>query len=271
MAREITHPAQGAANNTVLELMSTFDPGELVARGMVQGHSSFRKFGFNPLVGTTESIIATTTGVVLPWTPLVAQEVEVVSDDARDGVGGDGALTVTVQGLDANWNEQEVTVTLNGQTPVATTGLTWIRIHCAFVASTGTYRGSNLGVITVIETESPAETIRTLPIGHGQCGNSHYSVAAGKAVLVKNYNIQIGTGKTATVHLRFAANGNDVTAPYSGGQRVLLELEGVLTGQSGNFGTPFFIPPYSDIWATGEVTAQTGHIFFDYSGTLITL
>ena len=269
MAREITHPAIG--NTTaVKELMGIFDEGEMVARGMVQGHEPWRRFGINATVGTVEEVITNISGKAIPWMPLVAQEVEVVSTDAQDGPGGLGLQTVRILGLDENWDWQEADVTLNGITPVATTGINWIRVLCSYGLTVGTYRGGNKGIVTVQETESPAEEIIAMPVGHSQCASSHWTTARNQQLVIRNWNMQIVSGKVATVHFRYAENANIVAGPpHTGPARVLLEMEGIEASIVGKFDAPFLVPSYTDIWVSGSVTAQTGHVYFEYSGALI--
>jgi len=270
MAREITHPATGATANQVKELMATFDQGELVALGLVEGHVGLRRFGLQNTIGAAaDSVIGDIVDQLEPWMPLISQEVEVVSDDAQDDATGVGARSITITGLDADWMEQTAVVVLDGLTPVVTTGLFWMRVHSAVVTTTAQYRGTSSGNITVQETESPAEPIVMIRAGHGGNLTTHYTVPANKKFLVRNWQLQIESGKTMEVHFWFAPNGNDIVAPYSP-KITLLETETVVGTLNGTFDPPSILPPYSDVWATGLVSAQTGQIFFGYSGVLIT-
>ena len=92
-----------------------------------------------------EIILAITNVEETIWTeggiyvyPTSAEAVYISSTDANDTSAGTGARTVKVFGLDANWELQEETVILNGQTQVRVgASLTWIRIFRAFVVTVG--------------------------------------------------------------------------------------------------------------------------------------
>jgi len=100
MAREITHPATGATANQVKELMATFDQGELIALGLVEGHVGLRRFGLQNTIGAAvDSVIGDIVEQLEPWMPLISQEVEVVSDNAKDDGTGVGAGPITITGL----------------------------------------------------------------------------------------------------------------------------------------------------------------------------
>ena len=64
--------------------------------------------------------------------PSTAGIITVTSTSTQDDSGGSGALTVRLQGLDANYNEVEEDFTLNGTVGVAGT-VEFLRTHRAFV------------------------------------------------------------------------------------------------------------------------------------------
>ena len=98
--------------------MTVQEPYELqVAKGQIVGASSVNKFGANSNVGTTEETIWTNGGNIT-W-PAAAFTAYIVSSDAADTSAGTGARTVTVSGLDADYKDKTVSVTLNGTSTVA--------------------------------------------------------------------------------------------------------------------------------------------------------
>jgi hypothetical protein len=268
MPKEITYPSVGTEADAVVEQMATFDPCLMIARGMLPGHTAFRKHGMNDGVGTTEAVISHLQNAAEPWMPLVAQEVSIESDSAQDDVAGSGALTVQINGLDADFNLQSHVFTMDGVTPVVSTGIFWTRVFSSFVVTSGTYRGKNAGQMTVRETDSPGQEILLMPLEHGEGGSSHYCVPAGKTLYVKNYKLQLQSGKEMTFEVLYAPGANVITAPFSALRKVL-EFEGFTGTTDGSFAVPFALPEYTDVWAMGVVTAQTGYAFFEYSGTLI--
>lgn len=269
MPRDITHPPTGNAQGSFNELMAVFDPELIVSQGLVPGCESFRKFGGNENVDIVEYVLSHSGIQLEPWMPLVAEEVEISSNDATDDDGNVGCQTFTIHGLDENFDFQEYTFTMNGVTPVVSTGILWRRIYRGFAATVGTYRGSNAGTITVRVADSPNEEILTISPDHGQSQTTHYCVPRNKTFYVRNYLIQLAAGKTMSVWLNFAPGANDITTPFAGSKRRLLEFNGLQGVLAAEFDTPFPLEEYTDIWASALVSGQTGSAYMEYSGTLI--
>lgn len=104
------------------------EPWELqVAREQIPFHKTITKFGFNPLINDTEETIWEGGGIYSYPSSAVAMTVTSASG------GTDNGVKITVQGLDANYNEQSVEVTLAGA-GTATTTETFIRVFSAFVS-----------------------------------------------------------------------------------------------------------------------------------------
>lgn len=97
----------------------------LVSQGKIPGMSIVQKFGRNTDVdsGTLPEDMwggsSTYTGFPVGGN---AERLAFVSTSADDAEAGTGARTVTIIGLDGNWNQQTETVTLNGLTTVYSTG-----------------------------------------------------------------------------------------------------------------------------------------------------
>lgn len=117
-----------------------------------------------------------------------AAVVEVVSSSVADDAGtpGTGAHTIRVRGLDANWDEIEETVTLDGTTPVVTTQ-EFLRVNHAEVASAGSGL-TNAGDIT-LRNASAGDTQRFMPAGRGQSEAAIYSVPAGHSLLLEGWYV----------------------------------------------------------------------------------
>ena len=112
------------------------EPFELqVARGQITGHSVILVSGTLPTLGSTQATVWNPGGIYVY--PATAQVMVVASTSANDTSAGTGARTVVVQGLDANSNQIEETVTLNGQTGVSTTN-SFLRVTHMYLATTGT-------------------------------------------------------------------------------------------------------------------------------------
>jgi hypothetical protein len=269
MPKDITHPPTGNAANSIDELMAVFDPDLIIAQGLVAGYTPFRKFGGNENVDSTEYVISHSATQLAPWMPLVAEEVEIASTDAADDDGGLGCQTYTIHGLDENFDFQEYTFTMDGTTPVVSTGILWRRIYRGFVATVGTYRGSNTGVVVVRVADSPNEEIITTLADHGQTQTTHYCVPRGKTLYVRNYAIQLDAGKTMSVWFNFVPGANDIAVPFTGAKRRLLEFNGLQGVIAAGFGVPFPLVEYTDVWASALVSGLAGSAYMEYSGTLV--
>ena len=170
-----------------------------VAKGSVPGHSYVNKFGHNPSVTTaTDPEDVWPDGGLYAFYPTTAQSMEVVSSDDEDGGAGTdtGALTMQVYGLDANWDLQEETVTLNGTTPVALSN-TYIRMFRAVVLTAGS-ANTNIGNITVRIVTVGTVAISILA-SDGQTQQAIYTIPNGKTgYFIKGYvGISKGGGATA--------------------------------------------------------------------------
>lgn len=109
---------------------------------------------------------------------------------------GTGARTIIVEGLDANFLEQQETVFLNGVTPVALQN-TYIRVNRAFVVLVGS-TGVNEGLITV-RVVSGAVVQITIPADEGQSQAANFTVAANKNISIKQIDYSVGSASNQTV------------------------------------------------------------------------
>ena len=112
------------------------EPFELqVAREQITGHSVVLVSGTLPTLSNTQATVWNPGGIYVY--PATAQVMVVASTSANDTSAGTGARTVVVQGLNANYNQIQETVTLNGQTGVNTTN-SFLRVTHMYLATTGT-------------------------------------------------------------------------------------------------------------------------------------
>lgn len=159
-----------------------------VALGLVPGWTSFRKFGYNDDIDSgTEEIWTVGTPRTLPTSAAVAA---VVSTSQNDGnVAGDdsGALEVTIEGLDSNWDSVTDTVTTNGTTPANSTQ-TFLRINRMYVSSAGSNE-ANAGTITASVSGNDQITI---PANHGQSEIASFSVPRGYKVVLSKVAASFG-------------------------------------------------------------------------------
>jgi len=148
-----------------------------VAKGNVPGHSAIYKFGFNSAIATTGEDVWAGGGTYLFY-PDTAHGMVAVCDSSADSVGGAGALTVQVYGLDSNWSEINETITTAGTDEVALTNK-YIRMYRAIVLTAGSYE-TNKGAIT-IKTAQGDTVGAYIAADDGQTQQAIYTVPAGKS------------------------------------------------------------------------------------------
>jgi hypothetical protein len=131
--------------------------------GRREGVTVWNKMGYNLLIGTTPEIIAA-------WsTPLdfltVGETISIVSSSVNDIVTtGTGARTISITGVDSNWDPQVEVVNMNGTTPVVTV-TTWIGINEVVITEAGTDQGND-GDITITSVGS-GYNMAQMPAGDG--------------------------------------------------------------------------------------------------------
>lgn len=170
-------------DNALRNAMAVQEPYELqVSKGQIAGASTLYKFGTNPDINGAEETIWSTGGDY-PW-PTAAFTAFISSSSAADTSAGTGAQTVTIQGLDENYEVKSVTVNMNGQTQVQIgDAFGWLRVNRIFVATSGsggtaagTIYVANSGVTSGVPT---GITYGNIVQGDNQSQMSVYTVPAG--------------------------------------------------------------------------------------------
>ena len=189
--------------------VGTSEPFELqVSRNQISYHISLHKFGYNSDIGTSPETVWTIGGT---YTYLAAAStLYVSSSDANDTSAGTGARTVQVYGLDANYDEVNVTVSLAGQSAVQLgEASNWIRVFRMIVRSAGS-SDANVGTLYVGTEATPASGV---PV------NKYASIAIGdNQTLMCVWTVP--RGYTAYLHQK------DVSASSSSGKFAIFTLEG---------------------------------------------
>jgi len=158
-----------------------------VALGKYPGWRGFRKFGMNDVVvaSTTQEMWPVGTAKVWPTTAAVAS---VVSSDAADTVNfGTGTWTMTIEGLDANYDEISETISMTGLTPVLTTA-EFLRINRMYGVTAGSSE-ANVGNITASVGGNAQAYIEA---AEGQTHQTHYTVPNGHTLLVTSFTVRTG-------------------------------------------------------------------------------
>jgi len=179
-----------------------FEPFELqVSRGQVDGHTPLNIFGFSTAVGSTalgpvwEGL--TLSGGAYAY-PSSAAPLVLVSDSASDT----SALSVQIQGLDANYNPINETIAMNGTTNVTTTN-SFLRINLIT-----TTNGLNVGNITA---KISTTTYAKINAGIGQTQMSIYTVPKGYTFYLSYVQADASIGFTSSNYMKYAEYNKDNT------------------------------------------------------------
>jgi len=174
--------------------VGTSEPFDLqLAREQISFHKTQFKFGFNPDIDNTLETVWAQGGL---YSYLSAATVlKISSSSTADTSAGTGARTVTISGLDANYDEISETITLNGQTAVNST-LSYLRINRMVVRSAGT-GGQNAGVIYAgtgtVTTGVPANKYATIAIGDNQTLMALWTVPRGYTAYLTQTDVTLAT------------------------------------------------------------------------------
>ena len=167
--------------------------GLAIAIGEFNDTSSIDKFGYNPSVGSSYETIWDQGGTYAYLAS--AQQLTVTS---AAGASDDG-VEVSIQGLDANWELQTVTVTL-GATGVATTTETFRRVFRAFVSNGQDATGD-------IDISYDGVTYAYIETEFQQTMMAVYTVPAGKTAYIVSGNISGLKDKDVTGKLMIRREG----------------------------------------------------------------
>lgn len=217
-----------------------------IANGDVAGYAAIHKFGRNPSIGNAPETVWMHGGKYQYLDVGSASTLYAYSANSEDSASGDGARTITILGLDNNFNEIEETVTVGG----AATTLEFLRVYRAFVATAGsttTNEGNVListgagGTGTVLADIGTVGTGTTFGLGQTQL--ALYTIPAGKTGYLTTWNVGCAPmNNKATVLLKSRElDGSD--APFR--TKDIVDLVGGYHTQ--NYSIPLRFPEKTDI------------------------
>jgi hypothetical protein len=172
--------------------VGTYEPFELqVARGQITGHEVVNVFGYSTGTPNTGFIAAWENNTAYVF-PTVASTMVVTSSSASDT-----AVTILIDGLDADYNTLIESVAVNGTNAVTTTGV-FFRIH-----SVVTTAGNAVGTLYV--KNAGGTTYAQVAIGAGRTNMSVYTVPAGYTAYWTQFDSFSSTSVTSGVFATFRA------------------------------------------------------------------
>ena len=181
-----------------------------VSRGQIQGHTPFLLYGYSASVSNTafgplwEGL--TQSGGLYPF-PSSAAQLTIVSSSASDT----SALSVQIQGLDANFAPISEVIALNG-TNAVTSVKSYLRVN-----NVGVTNGINVGTITFKQSTTLLAQINP---GLGVNQASIYTVPAGYSLYIMRSYKTANIGFTSGSWINFEVQFND---NVSGAQKIVQE------------------------------------------------
>ena len=226
-----------------------------IANGDVDGYAAIHKFGRNPSIGNAPETVWMHGGKYQYLDVGSASTLYAYSANSEDSASGDGARTITILGLDNNFNEIEETVTVGG----AATTLEFLRVYRAYVATAGvttTNEGNVListgsgGTGTVLADIGTIGTGTTFGLGQTQL--ALYTVPAGKTGYLTTWNVGCAPmNNKATVLLKSREIDGD--APFR--TKDIVDLVGGYHTQ--NYSIPLRFPEKTDIEVVASADTST--------------
>ena len=148
-----------------------YEPFDLqVGLNQILGHQGVNIFGYSTAIGNSQQVVwegsKTSSGGDYVF-PTTAAQLVLVSSSASDT----SALSVQINGLDANFNLLTETIALNGTSSVTSVN-SYLRVNGLYVTN-----GTNVGTITA--TQGSATIYAQINSGIGQTEMSVYTVPVG--------------------------------------------------------------------------------------------
>jgi len=212
-------------------------------------YSFIHKFGSNlALAGTPETIWSA--GGLYPWSSLTAaQPLFVLSTD-----GGDTS-TLTIQGLDANYDSVEETITLTGATAV-TTITPFLRVFRM------RYSQENAGTITARVGSGTGTVVAQVDAGLAQTLMAVYTIPRQKTGFLMNYTASTGKGDDASVDLF-------IRDPAINGFRLKSETKVYQSSFRQEFTIPLVLPERSDIDFRATTTSANSDCILNFDVVIV--
>ena len=217
----------------------------LVSRGLVIKSSATHKFGAVPAMSQNQTgSIWDINDTLYPWNTLDTPAVINVEVTNGDDVGH----TVTVQGLDGDYNFVEETIVTTGTDTLGT--VLFKRVNRAFCTAGG---ATNAGNINIEAGAAGGTTVARITATKAQTLMAVYTVPAGKTAYL--YNIKMTAQSSAD------ANGNLFIRKF-GEDTFRIQHSFEVTGDGGmydySFNFPIPIPEKSDVDVRATTRTNNG-------------
>ena len=168
----------------------TESPSLNISRGLVKGARPVHVLGYNPDIDTgSDPETVWSYGGLYPWATLVsANNLSIVSSNTAD------VASVTIIGLDDNYEELTETITLTGTSDVTTVNK-FLRINDAYYNGTS----SNQGNVLFKWANSSGTVVDEIYASRGQNTTGIYTIPKGKTGYLYVGDTSVGLNKEVTV------------------------------------------------------------------------
>lgn len=172
-------------------------------------------------------------------------QMSVISTSANDAAAGTGIRTVTIHYLDASYNAQQETVTLNGVGRVNTVATNILRVNDlhTITAGAGAFAAGNV----TLENTAGTVIYARIPTGQNRSRNAVFTIPAGKNGYLTHWNASSGTaaGSHYTVFRLLATTHENTLYP---GIFIIQDAVGTLnSGNNIDYDIPIHLPAMTDI------------------------
>jgi hypothetical protein len=243
-----------------------------ISAGTEGTYSNVHKFG--KVAGATTTYTPICIGGIYRM-PQVANvtALRVKAGDVADDVGGAGARTITLQGLDETGALVNETIDTGGTSAGPNSTTTFLRLFRAFVATSGTYpvgvaTGSHVADI-VIENAAGSEdwlTISSTGLDRAQSQVGCYTIPLGKEGFLETFFVTVDSNKAYDIAMCTRTGILQTAAPYDG-----LRAKTEMIGLKEAFSPPEFttpggpFPALTDIiWLTKATSTGTVDVSVDF-------
>ena len=227
--------------------------GAQVAEGLLPGVTAIRKIGHNLAVPSTYETVWCNSSVYSYLT--TADNVDIVSDSVEDKVDGTGARSIYINGLDADYNEQNETIVPTG-TVAAVSTKKYIRIFTMKIILVGS-GGINAGNITLADVTG-SKTLAYLEEGEGRSLAALFTVPADKVGTITRWTFGEVNAKRSHIAM--------FVRPY--GKSWFIMKVRIMKNQSSNgaFSIPIVLQAKTDIEIRAKSLGEGGMVAASFAG-----
>jgi hypothetical protein len=228
-------------------------PAGSVLPGGVTGTRGIHLAGVVDGAGATFETVWPPGGTYVFPTSANAAPVQVAAGDAADDVGGTGAITVYVEGLDASGDEVVEVIETNGIAAGTPSNASFWRLNRVFVSSVGP-AGYNVGDINIVSTGAGTPTLAVIQAEYGAAEQLIYTVPAGYTGFITQAYV---TTDSNEADVELFARSHAAPSDLSQSALVTARSVGVIRRLNRVFEFPMPLPQYTDVWARARRTTAS--------------